>query len=77
MNTPYIVVDLDLLKLDKSIEVNLEHPLNNALIFTRDEVSIFPKITFSKLEQELNNPCIVSTLEASKLDKSTSIKLLK
>ena len=62
-------------KIEKSIEDNLEQPLNKANILSTLDVSIFPKFTDSKFVQPSNSFSNVLTPEISNLDKSAEIKL--
>ena len=77
LNINDIVLTLEVSKFDISIEVNLDKPLNNAYIFSTEEVFIFPNFIFSKSLQSQNILHIVLTLEESKFDKSISVILDK
>ena len=73
VNIYWKVVTLEVLKLDKLIEVNLGQLLNADLILVTDEVFIFPKFMFSKFEQLRNIDCIDDILDVSNVDKSIEL----
>ena len=74
LNKYDISVTFEVSKNDKSIDINLEQYTNAPSIVWSEEVFIFPKDIFSKSKQNLNILYIEVILEASNLDKSTSIK---